>query len=94
MPGWRWLFIIDGIFTIPVALIGFFVFPGVPDSPAPFFLTKRDIEIAKDRLSRAKIRRPGRLGLDVFKRSAKRWHIYVFLFCYAYVFAEKTNEGR
>ncbi|KAL4736947.1 major facilitator superfamily domain-containing protein [Aspergillus similis] len=65
------------------ALIGFFIFPGVPDSPAPFFLTKRDIEIAKDRLSRAKIRRSGRLGLDVFKRSAKRWHIYVFLFCYA-----------
>jgi MFS family permease len=83
MPGWRWLFIIDGIFTIPVALIGFFVFPGVPDSPAPFFLTKRDIEIAKDRLSRAKIRRPGRLGPDVVKRSLKHWHIYVFLFCYA-----------
>ncbi|KAL6235350.1 hypothetical protein BDW75DRAFT_250954 [Aspergillus navahoensis] len=83
MPGWRWLFIIDGIFTIPVALIGFFVFPGVPDSPAPFFLRIQDIEIAKERLRRANIRRPGRLGLDVFKRTAKRWHIYVFLFCYA-----------
>ncbi|CBF69587.1 hypothetical protein AN6381.2 [Aspergillus nidulans FGSC A4] len=83
MPGWRWLFIIDGIFTIPVALIGFLVFPGVPDSPAPFFLTKRDIEIAKDWLSRAKIRRPGSLGPDVFKRTAKRWHIYIFLFSYA-----------
>ncbi|KAL4955205.1 major facilitator superfamily domain-containing protein [Aspergillus filifer] len=83
MPGWRWLFIIDGIFTIPVALIGFFIFPGIPDSPQPFFITKRDVEIAKDRIKRANIRRPGRLDLEVFKRSFRRWHIWIFLFCYA-----------
>ncbi|OJJ59147.1 hypothetical protein ASPSYDRAFT_1177614 [Aspergillus sydowii CBS 593.65] len=83
MPGWRWLFIIDGIFTIPVALIGFVIFPGIPDSPPPFFLSKRDIEIARERIKRANIRRPGKLGLDVFKRSLRRWHIWVFLFCYA-----------
>jgi hypothetical protein len=85
MPGWRWLFIIDGIFTIPVALIGFIIFPGIPDSPPPFFLSARDIEIAKERVARANIRRPGRLGVDVFKRSLRRWHIWVFLFCYAWV---------
>lgn len=85
MPGWRWLFIIDGIFTIPVALIGFVIFPGIPDSPPPFFLSKRDIEIARERIKRANIRRPGKLGLDVFKRSLRRWHIWVFLFCYACV---------
>ncbi|KAJ5646662.1 MFS general substrate transporter [Penicillium lividum] len=83
MPGWRWLFIIDGIFTIPVALIGFFIFPGIPDSPRPFYLTESDIALAKERISRAKIRRPGKLGLDVFKRSIKRWHIWVFVTCYA-----------
>lgn len=85
MPGWRWLFIIDGIFTIPVALIGYFVFPGVPDSPKTIFLTHDDITLAKSRLERAKIRRPGHLGLDVFKRSLKRWHIWVFVFCYMWV---------
>ncbi|EYE91867.1 MFS general substrate transporter [Aspergillus ruber CBS 135680] len=83
MPGWRWLFIIDGIFTIPVALIGFIVFPGIPDSPRPFYLTENDIVLAKDRAKRANIRRPGKLGLDVFKRSLKRWHIWVFILCYA-----------
>jgi hypothetical protein len=59
------------------------IFPGIPDSPPPFFLSARDIEIAKDRVKRANIRRPGRLGADVFKRSLRRWHIWVFLFCYA-----------
>ncbi|CRG87043.1 Pantothenate transporter liz1 [Talaromyces islandicus] len=43
MPGWRWLFIIDGIFTIPVAFLGFIIFPGVPDSPRPFYLKEDDI---------------------------------------------------
>ncbi|KAL4866783.1 hypothetical protein BDV12DRAFT_198878 [Aspergillus spectabilis] len=83
MPGWRWLFIIDGIFTIPVAILGFIIFPGIPDSPPPFFLTEKDIQIAKDRVRRANIRRPGKLGLDVFRRSIRRWHIWLFLWCYA-----------
>jgi len=83
MPGWRWLFIIDGIFTIPVALIGFIIFPGIPDSPRPFYLSESDISLAKERAARAKIRRPGKLGLDVFKRTFKRWRIWVFIFCYA-----------
>lgn len=83
MPGWRWLFIIDGIFTIPVAFIGFLIFPGIPDSPRPFYLTEGDIALAKERARRAEIRRPGKLGLDVFKRSLKRWHIWVFVATYA-----------
>ncbi|KAF3769145.1 MFS general substrate transporter [Cryphonectria parasitica EP155] len=82
MAGWRWLFIIDGIFTIPVALIGFFIFPGIPDSPRPFYLTEEDTTLAKARLERARVRRPGKLNLDVFKRTFKRWHIWVFVFCY------------
>ncbi|RSM04283.1 hypothetical protein CEP52_006926 [Fusarium oligoseptatum] len=82
MPGWKWLFIIDGIFTIPVAFLGFIIFPGVPDSPRPFFLTENDISLAKQRLERARIRRPGKIGKDVFKRTIKRWHIWVFVFCY------------
>ncbi|KAM6524231.1 hypothetical protein FSOLCH5_004833 [Fusarium solani] len=82
MPGWKWLFIIDGIFTIPVAFLGFIIFPGVPDSPRPFFLTENDISLAKQRLERYRIRRPGKIGRDVFKRTIKRWHIWVFVFCY------------
>ncbi|CAK7214554.1 hypothetical protein SCUCBS95973_002186 [Sporothrix curviconia] len=82
LEGWRWLFIIDGVFTVPVALLGYIIFPGVPDSPKPFHLTDADIAMAKERLVRFKVRRPGPLGLDVFKRSLQRWHIYVFVFCY------------
>lgn len=82
MAGWRWLFVIDGIFTIPVALIGFAVFPGIPDSPRPFYLKEADIALAKERLVRFRIRRPGKLDWGVFRRTFARWHIYVFVFAY------------
>lgn len=82
MPGWKWLFIIDGVITVPCALLGFWIFPGVPDSPKVFFLTDADVTLAKQRLERSGIRRPGKLDFDVFKRTLSRWHIYVFVFCY------------
>ncbi len=93
MPGWRWLFIIDGIFTIPVAILGFFVFPGIPDSPKPFHLSEDDIAIAKKRLEKARIRRPGKLSLDVFTRTLKRWHIWVFVFCYICMIISSYPSG-
>jgi MFS transporter, ACS family, pantothenate transporter len=72
MPGWRWLFIIDGAITIPVALAGFILFPGIPDSPRALFLSEDEIALAKKRLERARVHRAGKLDLDVFKRSLNR----------------------
>ncbi|EOD52842.1 putative vitamin h transporter protein [Neofusicoccum parvum UCRNP2] len=77
-----WLFIIDGIFTIPVALAGYIIFPGIPESPKPIFLTTADIALAKARMHDEQVRPSGKINLDVFKRSLRRWHIYVFVFCY------------
>ncbi|XBW37249.1 hypothetical protein QEN19_002832 [Hanseniaspora menglaensis] len=31
MQGWRWLFIVDGIITIPIAALSLFIFPDTPD---------------------------------------------------------------
>lgn len=82
MAGWRWLFIIDGIITIPIAIVGFVVFPGVPDSPKAWYFKDKEIALAKQRMVKAKVKRAGRLSLDVFKRTLSRWHFYVFVFCY------------
>lgn len=29
LPGWKWLFIIDGVITVPIAILGFFIMPGM-----------------------------------------------------------------
>lgn len=65
-----------------MALAGYIIFPGIPESPKPIFLTHDDIALAKERMDDEKVRPPGKLNLDVFKRSLRRWHIYVFVFCY------------
>jgi ACS family pantothenate transporter-like MFS transporter len=38
LPGWRWVFIIDGIITLPIAIFGFLYFPDLPaTTKAPYF---------------------------------------------------------
>src|SRR6187402_1208091 len=39
MAGWRWLFVIDGSISLPIAIASFFIFPGLPASRKPFYLT-------------------------------------------------------
>ncbi|KAF5388136.1 hypothetical protein D9615_000261 [Tricholomella constricta] len=37
--GWRWLFIIDGVITLPIAIYGFLIFPDLPVTTKAFYLT-------------------------------------------------------
>lgn len=50
LAGWRWLFIIDGLLTIPVALYGFFLFPDTPHTTTAFYLSEEERQLAKDRV--------------------------------------------
>ncbi|RSH85676.1 hypothetical protein EHS25_003817 [Saitozyma podzolica] len=50
LAGWRWLFVIDGVITLPIAFIGFAFFPGLPASPRRWFLKEEELELAKRRL--------------------------------------------
>ncbi|KAF2112708.1 major facilitator superfamily domain-containing protein [Lophiotrema nucula] len=35
LKGWQWLFLIEGVFTMTVAIVLFFLLPGSPDAPRP-----------------------------------------------------------
>lgn len=50
MAGWRWLFIIDGLLTVPIALYGFFFFPDTPHTTTAFYLSERERELARERV--------------------------------------------
>ncbi|KAK0621985.1 major facilitator superfamily domain-containing protein [Bombardia bombarda] len=51
LSGWRWLFIIDGIITLPVAVYGYFLFPDTPATTTAFYLSKVERELAVERVT-------------------------------------------
>ncbi|KAL2423253.1 putative transporter SEO1 [Exophiala dermatitidis] len=52
LAGWRWMFIICGVLTIPIGILGYFVLPGTPDKPNRIVLNDKDLEVSKARLAR------------------------------------------
>ncbi|KAL8793243.1 MAG: hypothetical protein Q9195_004179 [Heterodermia aff. obscurata] len=38
--GWQWLFIVDGVISLPIAIAGFFFLPDVPEISRAWYLTK------------------------------------------------------
>ncbi|KAI0593502.1 major facilitator superfamily domain-containing protein [Biscogniauxia sp. FL1348] len=53
LSGWRWLFIIDGLITLPVALYGFIFFPDTPTTTNAFYLTPAQRALAVSRVQPA-----------------------------------------
>ncbi|KAF2008949.1 major facilitator superfamily transporter [Aaosphaeria arxii CBS 175.79] len=52
LEGWRWMYIICAIITIPVGIIGYFVLPGTVDQPNRWIVTDHDVEVSRKRLEK------------------------------------------
>ncbi|WEW60298.1 hypothetical protein PRK78_005783 [Emydomyces testavorans] len=78
MSGWRWLFIVDGLITVPIALYGLFLFPDTPATTQAPYLTDADKSLA---ISRVPERSPERTRIDwgFAKRIFSSWHWYGFV---------------
>ncbi|KAJ0124822.1 pantothenate transporter liz1 [Diaporthe amygdali] len=50
LKGWQWLFLINGIITIPIAVVGFFFFPDTPETTQARWLSAEERELALQRL--------------------------------------------
>ncbi|KAK3948158.1 major facilitator superfamily domain-containing protein [Pseudoneurospora amorphoporcata] len=50
LAGWRWLFIVDGIITLPVAIYGFLLFPDTPKTTRAPYLSSQERELAIRRM--------------------------------------------
>lgn len=50
LPGWRWLFIINGIMTVISACISFYTIPDYPNNTRAHYLRPAEREVAKLRL--------------------------------------------
>ncbi|KAL5318829.1 hypothetical protein ACEPPN_013896 [Leptodophora sp. 'Broadleaf-Isolate-01'] len=77
MAGWRWLFIIDGLITIPIAIYGLFLFPDTPSTTSAFYLTSAERALAISRVPEVPERRPWNLAF--VKRVFTSWYWYGFV---------------
>ncbi|KAJ3776541.1 major facilitator superfamily domain-containing protein [Lentinula raphanica] len=74
--GWRWLFIIDGVITLPIAFYGFWIFPDVPATTNVFYLSEEDRELAASRLRGYVEVKHSPLSWKLAKRILTRWRWY------------------
>lgn len=76
LAGWRWLFVIDFIITIPICLYGLLCFPNPPDKVrASWLFSEEELELAKSRLPP---KQETKLDWTVIKRVTGRWHWWMF----------------
>ncbi|TDZ27945.1 Pantothenate transporter liz1 [Colletotrichum spinosum] len=50
LGGWQWVFLIDGIITLPIAFFGFFFFPDIPENTSARYLSDSEKKLAVTRL--------------------------------------------
>lgn len=94
MAGWRWLFIINAMITIPLALIGFFIWPGTPAKPNRLVLSTTELDLARDRLERCGVNvQSSPFSWALFKRIFTNWRFYVLVFWDTLFFNTSANAA-
>ncbi|KAF2796504.1 pantothenate transporter-like protein [Melanomma pulvis-pyrius CBS 109.77] len=77
LSGWRWLFIIDGIITLPVAIYGFFLFPDTPRNTKAPYLSADEKALAISRVPEVSERTP--ISWRFLKHCFSTWYWYFFV---------------
>ncbi|KAH8661600.1 retrograde regulation protein 2 [Tricladium varicosporioides] len=83
LAGWRWMFIISALMTIPVAIAGVFIWPGTPAKPNKLFLSDREFDLAVSRLKAVRSDTTDtakQSRLQLVKKIVKDWKIYILTF--------------
>ncbi|PHH90453.1 hypothetical protein CDD83_3628 [Cordyceps sp. RAO-2017] len=78
LSGWRWLFLVDGLLTVPVALYGFLLFPDTPDTTTASYLTPAERALAAARVPPAPDA-PSPLTARFLARVLRSWHWWGFV---------------
>ncbi|KAK9236981.1 major facilitator superfamily domain-containing protein [Lipomyces kononenkoae] len=92
IAGWRWLFIIDGIISFPVAIAGFFQVPDFPTDTRAWYLKEHHRDYAVQRMAIIGRKPVERLTLKRFCKIFTSWRPYLFLLPYNMIgFASYTG---
>ncbi|KAK9413336.1 putative Major facilitator superfamily domain-containing protein [Seiridium unicorne] len=90
--GWQWLFIVNTVISLPVAIAGFFFLPDVPEITRAWWLNPSEIELAKKRMQLEGRAARGTYTKSKFKKIFSSWHIYCLTILYV-LFNNGSNYG-
>lgn len=92
LPGWKWIFVIDFLITLPIAAFGFFLLPGDPKKPRKsYFLTEEDFEYCQKRVETVEnVETVDKFDLSIVKRMVTSWQFYIFTI--GYIVSQLTEE--
>lgn len=76
LSGWRWVFIIDGIITLPIAIFGFLSFPDLPESTKAPYFSVEEKALAISRIP-PKSADGHKVGFSLIRRVLLQWNLYV-----------------
>lgn len=77
--GWQWLFIMDGVISLPICAAGFFMIPDLPENTRAFYLSESDVLLAQKRMADVGRAPRRKLGWSILKRVFQRWHVWYVL---------------
>lgn len=86
--------ITTGIISLPIALAGFLIFPGLPSSAKPWWLTPAEHDLARSRVAAAGIAPSSKLSWSVIKRTFRRWEFYMGLLAYTFFLSSSYPHGQ
>ncbi|KAJ0343702.1 hypothetical protein KNSL1_010051 [Colletotrichum chrysophilum] len=93
LSGWRWLFIMDGVISIPIALYGFFALPDLPHNTRAFYLKKEDREYGLERTKKMGRKPPSKLTFKAVKDIYTSWQLWAFILPYLMVAEAGSGTG-
>jgi ACS family pantothenate transporter-like MFS transporter len=78
LAGWRWVFLICGIITFPIAIFGFMFFPDLPETTTAKWLTPEEKLLAVQRLPPKK-EESHKIGWSLIKRTVLTKNFWLFV---------------
>ncbi|KAK1671242.1 pantothenate transporter liz1 [Colletotrichum godetiae] len=90
IAGWRWLFIMDAIISLPIAFWGFFGLPDLPHNTKAFYWSAEHVKYGIDRIEKLGQKAQQKLTWKEAKRIYLGWEIWVFIVPYTMVAACHT----
>ncbi|KAB5533651.1 major facilitator superfamily domain-containing protein [Coniochaeta sp. 2T2.1] len=78
LAGWRWVFIIDGLITLPIAIFGFVSFPDLPETTKAWYFSQEEKDMALSRIP-PKSEDGHRIGWSIIRRTLLKPDFWIFV---------------